>query len=396
MIFDQHGSLSTKTLIRSLQLYHYTTALPLILYDEHSTLVCQYGDHAFQVNHPTLSDIDQVNKAIILHHEEGYYLAYRLSYRTKTAGHILIGPLLTDRMSDLKLIQLAQSIRPPKTLDLIKDMVEALPRVDIYQLQYFCLLLDHLIKYPPVYHKVHDNGDLPDLHLPLALKAQKVDHHPYDLEKTLHKNLFDPKRKEDVTSALMTFNHYKKPTLCENDPLRSAKNHFICSCTNITRAAIDAGLDSDLAFTISDQLIVAMEKLTSIHEVEHFTNFMRITFQDQQRKYQEETLTPPVIEIMTFVKNHLTEPLRLTDLSHRMGYSDKYLSDLFKKETGQNYRHYVNTQKIELGAKKMLSLGHTIQEVSLQLSFCNPSYFSKVFRQITGMTPYEYVRGLKL
>ena len=55
---------------------------------------------------------------------------------------------------------------------------------------------------------------------------------------------------------------------------------------------------------------------------------------------------------------------------------------------------YVKKVKIE-AAEVMLALHNTsIKDIAYSLAFDNPSYFNKVFKRVTGMTPSEYRKKL--
>lgn len=68
----------------------------------------------------------------------------------------------------------------------------------------------------------------------------------------------------------------------------------------------------------------------------------------------------------------------------------KYLSTLFKKETGLSIRSYINLTKIE-EAKYLLQYSNMgSEEISEALYFSSQSHFGKVFKEITAMTPREF------
>ncbi|MFQ9872255.1 MAG: helix-turn-helix domain-containing protein [Oscillospiraceae bacterium] len=63
----------------------------------------------------------------------------------------------------------------------------------------------------------------------------------------------------------------------------------------------------------------------------------------------------------------------------------------FKEQVGVAPREYINNCRIE-AAKELLSTREMpITQVALELNFSSSSYFSAVFKQITGMTPTQYL-----
>ena len=88
-------------------------------------------------------------------------------------------------------------------------------------------------------------------------------HTPYSYEK----NLLDAVRSGDVIRAKECMNELSltgKPGILSLNPLRHAQNLFIAHITQITRAAMEAGVEEDMAYAMSDSYIQASEKCTSV------------------------------------------------------------------------------------------------------------------------------------
>ncbi|MFN5983429.1 MAG: helix-turn-helix domain-containing protein [Fluviicola sp.] len=70
--------------------------------------------------------------------------------------------------------------------------------------------------------------------------------------------------------------------------------------------------------------------------------------------------------------------------------SPNYLSDLLKKETGKNSQELIHYQLIELAKNTLLSTDLPVSQIAYDLGFEYPQYFSKLFKNKTGMTPGEF------
>jgi len=77
-------------------------------------------------------------------------------------------------------------------------------------------------------------------------------------------------------------------------------------------------------------------------------------------------------------------------LSEISGYSDYYLSRQFKNETGHSIAQYINLKKIEVAKNYIKTSDLSIREISEKLSFASETYFSTVFKKITGESPFKY------
>ena len=97
-------------------------------------------------------------------------------------------------------------------------------------------------------------------------------------------------------------------------------------------------------------------------------------------------LVPNIIE---YINTHSSEALSLQEIADIFDKSPAYISTLFKKHSNIGFSEYVRTAKLT-HAKKLLSEGKKVKEVSEQLGFSDPYYFSRIFKKAEGISPSEY------
>ncbi|EXJ22632.1 Transcriptional regulator, AraC family [Alkalibacterium sp. AK22] len=99
-------------------------------------------------------------------------------------------------------------------------------------------------------------------------------------------------------------------------------------------------------------------------------------------------------EIVSYITENLTGELTLTNIASIYGMHPVHLARKFKQETGNTFIGYVNQQRVYL-AKYYFHLGeHQLSEVANLAGFNSHSYFTKVFKKITGKTPTKYLKEL--
>lgn len=74
--------------------------------------------------------------------------------------------------------------------------------------------------------------------------------------------------------------------------------------------------------------------------------------------------------------------------------SSNYFSDLIKKTTGENAGAIIRRFVIQY-AKNELASGLGVSEVAYKLGFEYPQHFSRMFKNVTGMTPKAYITSLR-
>lgn len=77
-------------------------------------------------------------------------------------------------------------------------------------------------------------------------------------------------------------------------------------------------------------------------------------------------------------------------LAEECHLSSSYLSDLLKKETGKTAKNYINDFLVDKAKNLLLASNDTIGGIAYTLGFNYPHYFSRLFKNKTGMTPQEY------
>jgi len=76
--------------------------------------------------------------------------------------------------------------------------------------------------------------------------------------------------------------------------------------------------------------------------------------------------------------------------SGKIHLSGNYLSDLLKKETNYTVKDHVNNFIIEKAKTLLLSQAEPVSSIAYSLGFNYPHYFSRLFKNKTGLTPQEY------
>lgn len=97
-------------------------------------------------------------------------------------------------------------------------------------------------------------------------------------------------------------------------------------------------------------------------------------------------------EVMLYIRNHISEPITLEDISHHVGISKYYLSREFKAFTGRTIFDTINLFRCA-DAKHLISNGSTVSEAAIACGFENLSYFSRTFKKYIGKLPSQYSKS---
>ena len=82
--------------------------------------------------------------------------------------------------------------------------------------------------------------------------------------------------------------------------------------------------------------------------------------------------------------------LKIRDMALYLGYSEKYISTVFKRETGSSIRQYLDGQIVERSKTMLLGSHATISGIAYELGFSDVQNFSRMFRRVSGITPTQF------
>lgn len=94
--------------------------------------------------------------------------------------------------------------------------------------------------------------------------------------------------------------------------------------------------------------------------------------------------------ITRFIKEHLGEDLSLAHIARSVAYNPSYISRVYRQVTGENISVCVKRTRIEFAKKCLLETDLSVQDIAVKTGFESPQYFSTVFRAYTGYAPLEY------
>jgi AraC-like DNA-binding protein len=214
-------------------------------------------------------------------------------------------------------------------------------------------------------------------HTPFALEQQLVGHVIQGDEPEALKTLGQINRQGD------------KAVLAAN-PLRSARNSIICSCTFLARAVIQAGVPVEEAFALSDSVIQHLETLREQKAVIEYEADMLVQFIRMVQKTQNKNYTVPIRKAMHYVDANLDKPLKLNDVASYAKVHPNYLSNRFRLETGNTLSGYVADRKIHEASYFVQHTDYSMAEIATLYGFSSQSYFIASFKKVMGVPPGEY------
>lgn len=216
-------------------------------------------------------------------------------------------------------------------------------------------------------------------------------HSPYALEEELTRAVAKGDSREALKALRKITSQGEKAVLAK-DPLRSAKNSMIGSIAFLARAAIQAGVGADDAFSLSDALTQRIEDMASRNAVLAFEENVLLQFVELVKRRLEQTYSAPIMRVIHYIENRLDKKISLEDAAEYAGVHAAYLSARFKKETGISFSNYIMMRKIQESSYFVRHTDYSISQIAYLYGFSSESYYITVFKKVMDMTPMEYRR----
>lgn len=106
-------------------------------------------------------------------------------------------------------------------------------------------------------------------------------------------------------------------------------------------------------------------------------------------KYQNKITSHMINKIMQYIHGHYDEQLTLTDVSKLFNFNYYYLSSYFSSHNKEGFNEFLNKIRIEK-ACDFLKQDIPISDISSMVGYSDHSYFCKVFKKFTGLTPSNF------
>lgn len=176
-----------------------------------------------------------------------------------------------------------------------------------------------------------------------------------------------------------------------------AKEPLNFLCAQAWSAAVEGGVN---------------EKAADLIQIDHFRNMGRaVTLEAVIRIYQEtiinyaqavhsaakkEEYSYKTQMCINFIEEHLCESITIDMIADALGFSATYLSHTFKKETGQTILTYIQNEKMSAAKLMLENTQMSIAQIMEYLGYTSQSYFSRNFKNYTGLAPGQYRKSAAL
>lgn len=159
---------------------------------------------------------------------------------------------------------------------------------------------------------------------------------------------------------------------------------FLC------QEAMSVGVSLQKIFGVGFDPIEGLNNARTVDNLEDWSKQILNHFSAQVFTAVRQGMSEIIAQAIAFIERNYAQKLTLRELSQHLHINESYLSKLFKKELDVNFTDYLNEFRIQKSMELMEKTNLSLLEIAVQVGFDDQSYYTKIFKKVTGKTPKQY------
>jgi len=149
--------------------------------------------------------------------------------------------------------------------------------------------------------------------------------------------------------------------------------------------------------------LIALSKIKGFEKIEGLFQIMHLISTSDEKEFiaSDETdhyddLYPDrIIDVIKFVKENLHEQITLRQVSDVACMTEQSFCRFFKKRTKKSFFNFLNNLRISQACQLLVQTDQQISEVAYLCGYGSSSHFGKVFKEHTGISPFQYKSSMR-
>jgi AraC-like DNA-binding protein/ligand-binding sensor protein len=158
----------------------------------------------------------------------------------------------------------------------------------------------------------------------------------------------------------------------------------------LSRADINPGYTEKALLETNNYYLRRIQEARSVEEL---TDVLHITVErmaGQIFSFQGIRHASALRKAERYIWENYTRKISLQEIAGASGLSAPYFSTIFKEEMGENLSSYLNRLRVEKAGHMLLETDLSLSEIAGSCGFEDQSWFSKIFKSFTGISPGKY------
>jgi AraC-like DNA-binding protein/ligand-binding sensor protein len=211
--------------------------------------------------------------------------------------------------------------------------------------------------------------------------------YPMDKERQLLASL----RRGDNETGRQILNEILALLLFSNpDHFKSIQFRAMELVVLLSRADITPGNTEEVILETNNYYLKCIQEAKSIEELTDVLHSIVDRMAGQIFSFQGVRHASALRKAERFIWDNYTRKISLKEIADVSGLSAPYFSTIFKEEMGENLSSYLNRLRVEKAGRLLLDTDLSLSEIAGDCGFEDQSWFSKIFKSYTGISPGKY------
>jgi two-component system, response regulator YesN len=393
---------------------HAFTELPIQLIDEHGQVLQSHGetasycqllkkyiftnDECLQLHLKAGQRAQSTGTTYIFEcHANLNHIAFPLQSHGELLGCIIVGPFLMDTPDSTLVSSVAteHQLSPAISLELY-DELHTLQVIAPERVNQLSRLIDHLLKplLPAEYALLIQNQEKLYQQSRINETIQK-----YKEQGSSPELNFVYQKEAELVTKLKTGNIQQAKAILndllgyvffsEGGKLESVRIHAIELTTLLSRVAMEGSAKIDTIYHLNSQFLMMMNQDQTIDSLCYLLQDIVESFMSAMFGSAANT-NVHIRNALNIMTERYNQPLTLSMVAGEIGLSANYVSALFQQVVGISFREQLSRIRVEESKRLLISTNYPLSAIALSMGFTDQSYFCKVFKRLTGITPSQY------
>lgn len=173
--------------------------------------------------------------------------------------------------------------------------------------------------------------------------------------------------------------------------IKIVRGYFINLSSIVARKLLDNQVPAKKAFAFNYACADMIENKMKDAEFLQFADELIEFYVDfiadrKQPTFKHQTVN----KVIMYINDELENDLTVESIASKFHISTSHLSRIFREHVGITLVEYLNVRRVEESQYYLRHTNKSITSISEQFHFCNQSYFTRIFKKYTGVTPKHF------
>lgn len=173
--------------------------------------------------------------------------------------------------------------------------------------------------------------------------------------------------------------------------IKIVRSYFSVLSSIVARKLLDNQVPSKKAFAFNvacnDMIENQMKDAEFLQFADDLIDFFIYFIADRkQPTFRHQTVN----KVIMYINDELENDLTVETIANNFHISTSHLSRIFREHVGITLVEYLNVRRVEESQYYLRHTNKSITSISDQFHFCNQSYFTRIFKKYTSVTPKHF------